>query len=282
MQILAIRHNSTTGETTDFTGQLQQEIASVNGDVVLIAAQLIQQDLNGATIDQDLTGVLSLRATVGEDRQEGTTVLAFQDVYNTGALPLNEDLSTGKVTWLISLNNPAITTALDTNEFIDVVLEFTILTADNYPQTLAQIPYRIYAQVDNGAVGVPPPSSPTYYTAVEIDALVAGCLSPSTYIVPLFLSVDTTLTAIAGIQHIFVDTTAGTVTITLPDAATSDVKWSPVIVNVGTGTLNVATTGGDTLNNQPSPLPILAQFAAVALFNDPSNARYLSPLMVFP
>jgi len=282
MQILAIRHNTTTGETTDFTGQLQQEIASVNGDVVLIAAQLIQQDLDGTTIEQDLSGVLSLRATVGNDRQEGTAVLAFQDVYNNGSLPLNEDLSTGKVTWLVSLNDPSIVAELDTNEFIDVVLEFTILTADNYPQTLAQIPYRIYAQVDNGAVGVPPPSSPTYYTAVEIDALVAGCLSPANYIAPLFLSVDTILSGIAGLQHIFVDTSAGLVTITLPQSVSVDEKFSPVIVNVGTGTLRIATQFGDQLNDQPSPLDILAQYAAIALYNDPTNFRYLSPLMVVP
>jgi hypothetical protein len=282
MQILAIRHNTTNNITTDFTGQAYREIRSVNGDTVLIAAQFNQQDLNGVEIPVDLSGVLALRSIVGLDRQEGTTVLAFQDSYNTGQVPSNEDLVNGRVTWLLSLSDPQIIVELDTNEFIDVILEFTILTADNLPQTLGQIAYRIYAQVDNGAVGTPPPYTPDYYTALEIDGLIAGCLSPADYISPLYIAVDSVLTAINGIQYIYVDTSGGPINITLPEASAAPAKWSPIIVNTGTNDINIIPSGGNLINGTAGTLIVATQYAAAQLFSDQVNARYLAPLIVVP
>lgn len=282
MQILALRINSTTNKVTDFTGQNYSEVRSVNGDVVLIAAQFFLQDLDGATIENDLSGSLAVRATVGLDRQEGTQILAFQDLYNTGEIPSNEDLSIGRVTWLLSLDSPDIVTALDTNEFIDVILELTILTADDLPQTLAQVFYRIYAQVDDGAVGTPPPTTPTY---MDSATALATFVAKSNYIVPNTVAVNTVLTAIDGLQLTYVDTSGGDIDITLPLASTAPSRYRPAIVNTGANKIRFFTTGGDLINATASPageFEILTLFAGVELIVDGANNRYVSSLQVIP
>jgi len=275
MQILALRHNSTNKVTTDFTGQQYREICSVNGDTVLIAAQFFQQDLDGTEIETDLTGVLALRANVGLNRQEGTTLLAFQDVYNNGDLPANEVLANGRVTWLLSLSSAELTTALDTNEFVDVVLEFTALTADNLPQTLAQIGYRVYAQVDDGAVGSPPPSSPTYLDATT--ALATFVQLPN-YIAPTVIVADGPISPVDGIQTFFVDPGGATRVINLPDVTTVPDNFVGRFLVTGTGVMRITPNLSDTINGTTGAQDFPTQFTEVILVKSVSG--WINPMLV--
>jgi hypothetical protein len=292
MKTLDIKIDTSSNEAKNFRDVLYKtqtsrrvgkELSVVNGDVALLAMHFQEQDLAGDIQDMDLTGALALRVSLLEARTTGATVLSFQDVFNQGDLLVNEDLSTGKVTW--QLDHPAATldAVLGVNESVSLWYEFTWLSPSNLPQTLGQVPVKLYAQGDIGAVGSPPPSEPTYMTAATALATFVRLLN---YLVPTTISGGpTTLTSIAGLQVNKVDTTGGPETINLPESSVSDADYAPEIINVGTGVVTVvpdATGTPDTINGIAGSQTINTQYGSLRLFNDPSNNNWIAPISVTP
>jgi len=114
---------------------------------------------------------LALRVLIRKERDSSSTLYSFQDVYNGGYIVGFADLPTGQVEWEVSLSDSQIKTDLDANDGqLSCWLEISYLDANNIPSTLTQQTITIFDQVDDGAAGTPPPSSPTYLTAAEIAA----------------------------------------------------------------------------------------------------------------
>jgi len=280
-KILQLEVDTTRNEITDFAGQTYREISMVAGDEVLIAAHFTEVTLDGLSQqDTDLSGALALRASIGRNRQTDTTVLAFEDVFNNADLPTFEDLATGRVSWLLNLDAAAFESALGTNESIEVFLEFTTLTVGDSPQTLAQIGVILFAQIDDGAVGVPAPAT-SYITSTVAVATFVALID---YLVPVTIAIDTLLVSIKGLKVLLVDTSGGPVLITLPKSDTSDAKFSPLIINIGTGVVSVApdATDPDTINDLAGTQTITTQFGSLRMFNDPANDNWLAPTFVVP
>ena len=283
MKILQFKIDTTRGEVTDLAGQIYREISVVNGDVVLIAAQFTGIGLDGASEeDVDFSGALALRATIGRRRQTGTDILAFQDVFNDGDIPAFENLATGRITWLLFLNPATINEFIGANESLEVFLEFTVLNVDDTPQTLAQIGMVIFSQIDDGAVGVPPPAA-SYITSATALLTFARLID---YLVPETVSGGpTTLTSIKGLKVVLVDTSGGDETINLPESSVSDPEFSPIIFNLGVNKVFVvpdATGTADTINDILGIQTIVSQYGALRLFNDPTNDNWLAPNFVVP
>lgn len=280
-KILQLEVDTTRNEITDFAGQTYREISMVAGDEVLIAAHFTEVTLDGLSQqDTDLSGALALRASIGRNRQTDTTVLAFEDVFNNADLPTFEDLATGRVSWLLNLDAAAFESALGTNESIEVFLEFTTLTVGDSPQTLAQIGVILFAQIDDGAVGVPAPAT-SYITSTVAVATFVALID---YLVPVTIAVDTTLTSIKGLKLVLVDTSGGPVIVTLPKSDLADAKFSPIIINLDTGLMTVRPdiTDPDTINDIIGDQTTSVQFGTFRLFNDPANDRYISPDFLIP
>jgi hypothetical protein len=171
MNKILLKVNTTTGAITDWQDQ-PAAINLVNGDTVLLCLHFVEA-LTSTLTAVNLTGATALRAMVKAARLESSAVLTFQDSYNTGLYPACEVLASGYVTWAVSFNAAAIDSAIGSLESLAAWLELSWLGTDAYPQTLAQIPITIYQQLDDGAPGTPPPTTPTYLTAAEVVAAYA-------------------------------------------------------------------------------------------------------------
>jgi len=166
--------------TRDFTGS-PIELTFVNSDSALIMVKFKDLDpdtsqfiaknflLDGGT-------PLGLRVTVRADRDSASNLYTFQDVYNNGDWASFEDLTAGQVTWLVSWNSTNLNTAIaaSSDNKINAWLEISYLDGNNVASTLLQTQIVVYNEVDDGAAGTPPPSSPTYLTAAEIAAAYFG------------------------------------------------------------------------------------------------------------
>jgi len=163
---------------TDLSGALVTGAEIINGDTVLLVCHFQRRNSGtGALEDLDLEAdgaPLALRVTVRATRDPDADLLTFQDVYNAGYLAAFEDLSAGKVTWLVSFNSAELDALFASTDSATVWIEFTYLTAGAVPQTLFQRQLTIHQQLDDGAAGTPPPTSPTYMTAAELLALLGG------------------------------------------------------------------------------------------------------------
>jgi hypothetical protein len=173
----------------DFTGSPLSSVQVVNGDTILFAFHFQRTNYStGALEDLNLSAggaPLALRFTCRATRSPSAATLTFQDTYNQGDLAAFEDLAKGQITFRVSFNDADIDTLLATADSADTWLEITYLSAGSLPQTLYQRRLTIVQQLDNGAVGTPPPTSPTYLTAAEI-ALA-------------YQPLDAELTALAGL-----------------------------------------------------------------------------------
>lgn len=166
-KILA-RIDTSTGNLTDFTSNVLNGFDGITvNDTVLFVVQF-KESLTATQTDLDLTGALSLRVTIRSARNPSAQLWSFQDSYNQGDYPTNEDLSKGYVTWLVSMADPDLVSALGELTSVGGFIEFTWLDPNNQPQTLGTFPITVFNEVDNGAAGSPPPTSPTYLTATEI------------------------------------------------------------------------------------------------------------------
>jgi len=163
---------------TDLSGALVTGAEIINGDTVLLVCHFQRRNsATGALEDLDLEAdgaPLALRVTVRATRDPDADLLTFQDTYNEGYLAAFEDLSAGKVTWLVSFNSAELDALFASTDTATVWIEFTYLTAGAVPQTLFQRQLTIHQQLDDGAAGTPPPTSPTYMTAAELLALLGG------------------------------------------------------------------------------------------------------------
>tara|TARA_R110002020_G_scaffold18350_4_gene64168 strand:- start:2059 stop:3306 length:1248 start_codon:yes stop_codon:yes gene_type:complete len=178
MHLHVLTINETTGVVSNTaTGDVLSELEMINGDTNLVNAHIVRNVLSETPVDKNLSSATALRCTIESARREGagSDLWGFQDVINQGYdAALTENLATGYITWAMSLNDADLTTALSTTEeSVAGFIEWTYVDANGHPKTVAQLPVTIFAQLDSGAAGTPPPASPTYYTATEMDALIA-------------------------------------------------------------------------------------------------------------
>lgn len=160
-----------TGQVESVGGTKRKNWEAVQGDTFMLVAHC--QHLLGTTptdFPLDTPGTpQAVRCRITDARKDSPTEYSFQDAYNGGDFATYENLAEGKFTMLISLNTAAIDGAFTGDaESISAYLELSFTNADGLPQTLLQLPGTIYAELDDGAVGTPPPSSPTYSTAAEV------------------------------------------------------------------------------------------------------------------
>lgn len=257
----------------------------VHGDTELLCVSFfesIPEDISGSTAESrvDLTeggAPLGLRYTLDSARLEAATLLTFQDSYNQG-LWSQESLADGRVSWLVDFGAAAVTSALGSEESITTPFsEFSFLGADNYPQTLVQFRTQVVAQLDSGAAGSPPPSSPTHQTAA--DALTDYALAPTRASV---ITTSQTLTTQKRQVTYPVDLSSGNVTLTIPAVSGVDDEWRPVIQIVATGnTLTVQRSSTDTLNAVTS-FTGTSLFSEYRLIPDKTNSRYIIPDFATP
>lgn len=276
--------NTTTGAVRLNGGALPAEgLAVVHGDTIQLAVSFVEsipESISGVIAETavDLTeggAPLGLRFTCDAARTEAATLLTFQDAYNTGVWSA-EDLATGRVSWLVDFGAAAVTSALSTEESIPVWGEFTLLSADNYPQTLVQFRITVYAQIDNGAVGSPPPSSPTNQTAA--DALTDYSLVPD----ETDIAVDTAVTSAARRRYYMVDTSSADVEVTLPALSGIDSAYRPVIVHAVDGnTITITPAGADTINGAAT-MTITSDTGFAALIPDATNTNWIAPIAMTP
>lgn len=178
MHLHVLTINETTGVVSNTaTGDVLSELVMINGDTNLINAHVVRNVSSETPVDSNLTAATALRCSIESSRREGVgaDLWGFQDVINQGFdAALTEDLATGFVTWAMALNDSDLTTALSTTEeSVAGFIEWTYVDTNGHPKTIAQLAVTIFAQLDDGASGTPPPSSPTYYTASEMDTLIA-------------------------------------------------------------------------------------------------------------
>jgi hypothetical protein len=171
---ISLQVDTDRGTSKDFSGGRIRSVVVVNGDTVLFAFRFQRIDsTTGDLVNMDLTAggnPQAIRFTCREDRDPSDALLTFQDVYNQGDLPTFEDLTKGQVTFRVSFNDPDIDALLATVDTVGVWIECTILSFGGIPQTLLQKQITINQEIDDGAAGTPPPTSPTYLTANEVAA----------------------------------------------------------------------------------------------------------------
>lgn len=173
MKKVLLEIDTTTDGVKDFNGNAIQNIEVVVGDTILFAAHFQETLALGVTSDLNLQeggAPTALRCKVCDTNTTAAIELTFQSTFNNNDFPDNEDLTEGKVTWLVSFASAAITTLIGTATSATAILEFAWADNAGIPQTLAQIPMTLTQQCDDGAPGTPPPTSPTFSTAVEIAA----------------------------------------------------------------------------------------------------------------
>lgn len=276
--------NTTTGAVRVNGSALPAEgLTVVHGDVILLAAaftESIPESISGAIAETavDFTeggAPLGLRFTCDDSRAEAATLLTFQDAYNSG-IWAEENLQSGRVSWLVDFGAAAVTSALGSEESISVWGEFALLTAANYPQTLVQFRITVLAQIDNGAVGSPPPSSPTNQTAA--DALTDYSVIPTVSDV----AATGPVTSANGRRIYMVDTSAGAVNLTLPALSGIDAAYRPdFVLAVAGNTLTITPAGADTINGAAS-MTINTQYGRAALIPDATNTNWIAPTEANP
>lgn len=252
----------------------------VHGDVVQFAVQFLEAipesvGGTGALTAVDLTAGGSpnaLRFTCDDARLEAATLLTQQTSYNQGTWSL-EDLAAGRVSWVVDFGTAACTTEIGTSESASVYGEFSLLPANNYPQTLLQFPITLLAQIDDGASGSPPPSTPTYDTAATIASTYA--LDATT------TAVSTTQTLTSADRQINY-LTSGAITLTLPALSGIDDGYRPHFFKTDSGTtLTIDTTGADTINGAAS-VTLDTQYGGFYLIPDVTGTNWIIPTWATP
>ena len=92
--------------------------------------------------------------------------------------------------------------------------------------------------------------------------LEAAYLRQINYLAAQTLTTDTTLTALGGLELLFIDATAGAVAITLP-AATADPRYAPLIIRTDASANAVTVVG--TINGVAGPHAIVDQYSGYKL-----------------
>ncbi len=148
----------------------------VFGDTFLLASKIEDFDyVTNSLIPKDFTldggNPQALRVLIRKERDDDSTLYSFQDQYNQGYLAGFGDLIIGQVEWLVALSDPQIEIDIEAaGGSLSCWLEISYLDGNSIPSTIVQKQITIVDQIDNGAAGTPPPSSPTYLTAAEVAA----------------------------------------------------------------------------------------------------------------
>lgn len=285
MKKLFLTANITTGAVrlAGGLGLPAEGLRVMHGDVALLCVSFVETipaaaGGTGAETAVDFTAggaPQALRFTADAARTEAATLQTFQDDYNAG-LWGSESLANGRVSWLVDFGASPITATLSTSESASIWGEFSLLTAAGYPQTLAQLKIAVYAQIDNGAVGSPPPSSPTYQTAA--DALTDYALNPSV----TELAATGSLTGSARRHLYLLDTGGGAVELTLPALSGVSAAYRPTIILETAGNnLTLTPAGSDTINGGAS-MVIATQYAGVELIPDKTNTNWIAVTAATP
>lgn len=282
MKTLDIKIDTSTNEATNFQDEiyksqasrrLGKELSTVNGDVALLALHFQDRTLAGVLQDLDLSGALALRVSLIEKRVTGATILSFQDVFNQGDIADNENLSEGKLTF--RMDHPATTLdsiIADPLEFVGFFYEFTWLSPEDQPQTLAQITLRIYAQADIGAAGTPPPSEPVYMTSAT--ALATFVLDDD-YLDSNIVTADGAVSPVRdGWQRVFMDADvpAATLIQTLPSAAGVADETVFEFINLSASEIcRITPDGTDEINGVNGSVDFSGQFTSLIVERAPAG-----------
>lgn len=164
-----------TEDAQDYAGIAADKTVWTNGDSVLVGFKFLEALTTGAPTAFDLSAATSLRCTLRAGRTASSTLYVQQTSYNGGYWVANENLASGLVTFVLNLSATDLDDDFDgdADNEITAWLEVTAVFS-GLPQTLYQEQVKIRNQVDDGAAGSPPPASPTYYTAAEVDNLLDG------------------------------------------------------------------------------------------------------------
>jgi hypothetical protein len=195
----------------------------VSLSTIAYAITAVDTGTDKLTIAGDLTNQFDDGDTftiTGSTGNDGTYTVATSGVVLSGSntvIEVDEDITDATVDG--SINHSALdnTLADSTNDYVDGWLEFSWLDASANPQTLAQMKIRVYRQIDDGAVGTPVPTSPSYYTAsevldlamihVQVESIDATAIAQTTvYTVPA----NKKMRVISGDDETTAITTAGT------------------------------------------------------------------------
>jgi hypothetical protein len=170
MKTIFLKVNAQNGDVTDWADNAIATLGVVHNDDVLIAFHIQEPDSAGDLQDLDLSsGLGSLALNAKSTRTDGGTGWGTITAYNGGEYPAGEDLASGKFTMVFPFTETAIDDALgDDENVIQGWLELSAVIS-SAAQTFFQIKVDI-AQELGVTVGTPP-TSPTYYTAAESDAL---------------------------------------------------------------------------------------------------------------
>jgi len=290
-QQLQFRVNTSKRTAEDYGGQryrtnpndqIGKPVQMVNGDVVTLVCDFNEENLSGLVENMDLTGALALRAVLSSSLDTPQTIYSFQDVYNSGIVPGNEDLASGLVTWNLFVDPANVDPALpDGVESTEAWLELVWIDPNGFPQTFVQLPVVITQQIDESLAGTPPPSEPTYMTAATA---LATFVLQNDYIVPETLSGAgvTAVTGVDGIKSYRVAPGAANVReFTLPDVNTVDDKFILIVTKIeGDGTLRVTPFGAQELNsNGGGSEDLLSACMEFLLIPDPTNDRWIIPTL---
>jgi hypothetical protein len=253
---IQIRVNTSNNAAEDYNGQryavsenqqIGKLITIVNGDVVTLVCDFNEETLGGFIQDMNLSGALALRAILSSSRAQPQTIFSFHiDPFLGG-----EDAILG---WL----------------------EIAWIDPNGLPQTLVQLPVQFIEQIDENLGGTPPPSSPTFLTAAEA---AAAFVELADYIVPSEIAVDSAPTPVDGVQTFFVDSTIGTLTISLPPLATTPDKFVGRFVNIGSGTMRLVPNALETINGQTGLADFPTQYTEVILMKR-NASEWINPMLV--
>lgn len=124
-----------------------------------------------------LTAMLKLQGPTGAPIGDALVTAQGSGVWNITADWASISLSDGRVCVRLDCNTDELAAAvLAEGGDLTAVLEIHWKETGALPVTLLRQPVRVLKPVDEGDEGAPTPATPTYYTAAQVDALIAHVL----------------------------------------------------------------------------------------------------------
>lgn len=159
------------------------DLRVVHKDTVLFLFKCYVNTDGSTDVLRDLSGISSMRLTIRGGPDKTDDLYVFHSTYNTAAGGFTPDLANGFAVMAVPIVDAsgtplatalaAATTTPDT--YVEPWLEITMLEG-GIPETVCRFQLKILEEIDDGAAGTPSPTSPTYYTAAEVDALLVDYL----------------------------------------------------------------------------------------------------------
>lgn len=188
------------------------DLRVIHKDTVLFLIKFYV-DLGAGEVLRDMSGVSAMRLTVRSGPDKTDTLYVFHSTYASAAGGYSPDLANGYAVMAVPITDAvgtplatalaAATTTPDT--YVEPWLELTSIEG-GIPETLGRFQLKILEEIDDGAAGTPSPTSPTYYTAAEIDAMFISELAPYLSSVAATELTIATGAVTAATQHHTIDT----------------------------------------------------------------------------